>query len=141
MDEQKWLEHYRQCDRSKPWVKMLTSDGKHWFFMGYDSWYDIKNHCKDNSVFLEEIHLQFRSNRAIMNIDKKADGIYFVRSVLGTIGRPTQMYYTFGNVYGNRIEKQMWKLPELILDKEYEESVENSFEEAILYETSKVRKK
>lgn len=133
MDNKKWAEFY-SSDRdniSKRFVKVKTSDGKHWFFSKYDIWYEIKEHCEKNHLIVEDLHLQFRTNKCIIDVSD-ADGIYLVRSVLGAIGQPTKNYFTVGVLRGDTVHKQMWLLPELILDKEYEDNLSGCFEEALI---------
>jgi hypothetical protein len=136
MDEGKWSEFYkskRDIATSVVFFKVLTSDGKHWFSHIYDHWYDIKKHCEDNSLFVQEIQLQFRSNRTIIDVtDAKA--VYFVRSCLGAIGQKTKDYFTVGKLLNDgRVHKQMWLVPELMMEKEYSDLLTNCFTEAIIY--------
>jgi hypothetical protein len=57
---------------------------------------------------------------------------------MGQIGSDTKNYYTFGRIFGNKVKKEMWLVPELIIDKEFEESIDECFPEAIIYnETQK----
>lgn len=136
MDEGKWSEFYkskRDIATSVVFFKVLTSDGKHWFSHIYDYWYDIKKYCEDNSVFVEELQLQFRSNRTIIDVSD-CEAVYFVRSCLGAVGMATKNYFTVGKLLSDgRFHKQMWLVPELMLEKEYTDPLENCFTEAIIY--------
>lgn len=137
MDEQKWAEFYRanrSSNSSKVFVKVMTSDERHFFFSDYDDWYKVKRHCEQNSVTIKDLHLQFRSNKVILNIgEKDLCGVYLVRSVMGAIGQKTRHYYTFGRVFEDgSVEKEMWNTPELTMEKDYTDNFSNCFEEAIV---------
>lgn len=141
MDEAKWVKYYRSKKNiatKAVFFKVLTSDGKHWFSHEYDDWYDIKRHCEDNSLFVQEIQLQFRSNRTTIDV-ADCEGVYFVRSCLGAVGMATRNYFTVGKLLKDgRVHKQMWLVPELLLDKEFSDSLENCFTEALItYEKAK----
>ena len=53
---------------------------------------------------------------------------------MGQMGGQTKNYFTTGLVNGDKVEKKMWLTPELVVDKEYEDEIENCFEEAIIYD-------
>jgi|TARA_B100000085_G_scaffold284494_1_gene317744 tRNA-dihydrouridine synthase len=144
MDNKKWSEFYQKNRKGATkviWIKIMTSDGKHFFFHDYDEWYNVKEYCNKNSVIVEDLHLQFRSNKCIIDVTD-ADGIYFVRSVLGAIGMKTKEYYTAGVLRDGQVHKEMWLIPELIREKEYLDDIENCFDEAMIYyETKKKNRK
>jgi hypothetical protein len=56
---------------------------------------------------------------------------------MGQMGGETKQYYTTGIIRNNKVEKKMWLTPELILQKEYEDEIEECFEEAIIYDQAK----
>lgn len=144
MDADRWLAYYkknRKKNARKVFIKVMTSDGKHFFFHDYDEWYGVKEYCDKNSVKIQDLHLQFRSNRCIINIEDASEGIYLVRSVLGMVGVPTKHYYTVGRIKDGQVHKQMWIVPELIKEQEFVEDLSDCFEEAtIIYESQKNRK-
>lgn len=143
MNEQKWKEHYANCDYNKVWVKMMTEDGQHFFFHDYNEWYKIQNYCKENSVFIKDMHLQFRSHQCIIDTEfgvelPDVDGLYFVRSVMGGMGMKTKNYFTVGVLKDGLVHKKKWLVPELIVEGETEEeSLDQCFEEAMLYNGKK----
>jgi hypothetical protein len=138
MDDALWAEFYKsdRTNTKRVFVKVMTNDGKHFFFSDYDEWFKVKGYCEKNSVFIRDLHLQFRTHKCIIDVEG-AEGIYLVRSVLGSIGMKTNHYFTVGTVTGNRVDKQMWIVPELVLDKEYEDTLANCFPEAIIYHEKK----
>jgi hypothetical protein len=138
MNDSLWVDFY-QSDRtntSKVFVKIMTSDGSHFFFSDYNEWWKVKSHCENKSAFIEDLHLQFRTHKCIIDV-AKAEGVYLVRSVLGAIGMKTNHYYTIGIVNGDKVDKQMWIVPELIKEKEYVDTLDNCFQEAIIYNAKK----
>lgn len=139
MDDKKWADFY-SSDRNnvtKIFIKVETSDGKHWFFSDYEMWYEVKDHCEKNSVFIKDLHLQFRSNKCIIELGD-CEAVYLVRAAMGAIGQPTKNYFTVGLLKDDGlVHKQMWIVPELILEKEYEDSLSRCFEEAMIYDDKK----
>lgn len=139
VDDKKWAEFY-SSDRenvSKIFVKVMTTDFKHFFFSEYDQWYAVKEHCENNSVFVKDLHLQFRSHKIIIEI-RDCEGVYLVRSAMGAVGQPTKNYYTVGLLKDDGlVHKQMWLVPELILDKEFEDKISSCFSEAMIYNGKK----
>lgn len=139
MDDEKWAKFYSSDKKnvSKIFIKVMTSDGNHFFFHEYDDWYSIKDHCYKNSVFVKDLHLQFRSTKCVIDVSK-SNAIYLVRSALGAIGQPTKNYFTVGLLKDDGlVHKQMWLIPELILDKEYTDELSACFEEALIYHDEK----
>lgn len=136
MDEQKWKDHYSKCDYNRIWVKMMTDDGKHFFFSDYDDWYKVQDYCKENSVFIKDMHLQFRSHQCIMELGD-IEGLYFVRSVMGAMGQKSKNFFTVGLLKDGMVHKKMWLVPELIVEKEMIDPLDQCFEEAMLYNEKK----
>ena len=66
--------------------------------------------------------LQFRSNA--VNIESRAQGYFFRRSLLGSLGKPGTskppdvFYYLVGILRNGMIYVQKWRTPELILNTE-----------------------
>lgn len=132
----KWLEAYRG-NKSAIWIRCLLSSGEELFYDKFDGWLNLKEKCEKEKVFFNTLSLQFRSNKLDLDI-KDCDAIYMIRSVMGQIGSDTRNYYTVGKVRGTKVSKQMILVPELIVDKEFEEDVSECFSEAIIYnETTK----
>jgi hypothetical protein len=136
MDAEKWRKHYQTCDINVVWVKVMTTDGEHFFFSDYGVWQEVKNHCEKKSVFIEDLHLQFRSHKCIMDV-ADAEGLYLVRSVMGAMGGQSANYYTVGVLKDKEVHKQMWLVPELVMEKEMVDNLDQCFEEAIIYNEKK----
>ncbi len=139
MDDKKWAEFYSSNKKnvSKIFIKVMTSDGEHFFFSDYDEWYAVKEYCQKKSVFIKDLHLQFRSTKCVIDLDEPK-AIYLVRSAMGAIGQPTRNYFTVGTLKDdNLVHKQMWLVPELILEKEYTDELSACFEEALIYDEKK----
>lgn len=136
MTNDKWREAYRK-NIDAIWIRCSLSNGEELFYDNFDGWRIIKEKCEREKLFFNSLSLQFRSHK--VNIDlKDCDGVYLIRSVMGQIGNDTKNYYTFGRIVGDKVKKQMWLIPELIVDKEFEGNVSDCFQEAIIYnETTK----
>lgn len=135
MNREKWRKDYSK-NKQACWVRVRLTNGQEINFHDYDTWYEIKKICETNSVFFEEFHFQFRSHRVTMDVTD-CEAVYFVRSVLGRIGGQTKHLYVFGKLKDGVIHKQLWMVPELILENSYDETIENCFEEAIIHDETK----
>ncbi len=136
MKKENFLKHYR-TNKQAVWTKCQLTDGKEYYFDKYGSWKIVKNYCKNNKVFIKDFRLQFRSHEVIIDIPDDIDGFYFVRSVLGRMGGVTNEYLTVGLVKDQSVKKEMWMIPELVVDKTFEEGIHECFEEAIIYNEKK----
>jgi hypothetical protein len=138
MNNQKFLEHYRK-DKTVVWIKLKLTNGQEFYFNEYKMWIDVKRYCEARSVFIEEFCLQFRSHEVKIDIPD-ADGIYFIRSILGQMGGDSKHYYTVGVIKDSVVHKKMWITPELIEEKVYEDDIDSCFEEGIIYDDRKTKK-
>lgn len=134
-----WLKAYR-ANKDAIWIRCKLSNNEELFYDKFEGWLSIKEKCEKENLFFNELSLQFRSNN--FHIDTKdCDGIYLIRSVLGQVGSESKNYYTVGKIYGTAVKKQMVLVPELIVDKEFEQNVSECFAQAVIYnETTKNRK-
>lgn len=136
MDNHKWQEFYAKdrSNTSRVFVKVMTRGGKHFFFsiQDYRIWYDVKKSAEDGD-FIKDLEIQFRSNRVVVDVDN-CDAVYLVRSAMGSPGMATKCYITVGTLSGGKLTKRMYLWPELIMENEFEDSVENCFEEAMIYD-------
>lgn len=136
MDKEKWLKQYR-TNKKAVWIRCKLTNGEEFNYDKFEGWRAIKDKCDKENLFLSELYLQYRSHKATIDISQDVDGVYLIRSLLGAIGSDSKEYYTVGLVKGDSVSKKMWITPELVLDKEYEDEVENCFEEAIIYDKTK----
>ena len=56
---------------------------------------------------------------------------------MGQIGARTKQYLTTGVLKKGTVYKQMWLIPELIVDKELEDDLSECFEQALIYNEEK----
>lgn len=127
----KWIDAYR-TNKSAVWIRCTLSNGEELFYDKFDGWKEIKKKCESEKLFFKSLSLQFRSHKVDVDVSD-CDGVYLIRSVMGQIGGDTRNYYTFGRIFGDKVKKQMWLVPELIVDKEFEESINDCFAETIIY--------
>lgn len=56
---------------------------------------------------------------------------------MGAMGQKTKNFFTVGILRNDIVYKKMWLVPELIVEKEIEDTLENCFKEAMLYNGKK----
>ena len=127
-----WVTEYRK-DKYAIWVRAVLSNGQEIYFSDYDIWYAVKNKCEQEGLSVNMVKLQYRSS--VVEVDTAgSDAVYVVRSLRGNIGGETSHYYTIGIMNDNIVHKTMWLTPELIENEEKsEDTLDNCFEEAIIY--------
>lgn len=136
MDHKKFLVKYRQ-NKSAVWIRGKLTNDEEFNYDDFKDWTKLKIRCEKENLFLKELYLQFKSHQEKIDLDN-IDGIYLIRSLKGVIGQERNThYYTVGKVIGDKVEKQMWITPELVVEKEYEDKVEECFQEAIIYDQKK----
>lgn len=133
-----WLKHYR-TDKSAVWLKVTTTDGvQHFLNLSKDrfGWVNLVKSCRDSGKFVSRLSLQFRSHEVELPLPE-CDGVYLMKSMLGNSAMSSTCI-TYGLVVGDQVSKIMYKTPDLVLDKEYTDPIQDCFEDAILYvETTK----
>lgn len=77
----------------------------------YSTWTRLRHYCYDMGPNVEEMWLQFRSNRCDLPANK--GGYYFCKSVLGSPFMKTQHFFKTGVVENGIIVMWEWRIPEL----------------------------
>lgn len=131
MNNTEWLSKYR-TNKHAVWLKCKLTNGEEYFYPHYQGWEILKRKCDKHSIFIEEFHFQFRSHEVTIDLEN-AEAIYFIRSVMGRMGGKSSEYYTTGILKDGTMHKQMWLIPELIVEKELNDDLDECFEEAIIY--------
>ena len=126
-----WLTEYRK-DKKLIWIRVVLSDGREIYFTDYKTWLSIKETCADEKLSVCFIKLQYKSHVETTNVSD-ADAVYLVRSLMGQIGGETKNYYTIGKLVDGVVLKSRWLTPELIVEEKIEDSLDNCFEEAMIY--------
>jgi hypothetical protein len=128
--DSQWLEEYRQ-DKYKIWIRATLSDKLCYRFSNYEDWMDIKAICELNRLKVIRLGIQYRSH--IVEVDTNdADGVYLVKSLIGTMGESAKHAYTIGKVHGDIVKKTMWITPELLEEFHDEDNIETCFKEALI---------
>ena len=135
MNKKEWLKAFR-TNKSAIWINVQLTNGEEFYYDEFEGWIDIKAKCEDENLFIQELTLQFRSHEVIIDLED-AEAVYLVRSVMGSIGSETKHYYTTGVLRDGIVYKQMWIIPELVVDKELKDDIEECFEEALIYDKTK----
>ncbi len=130
-----WLKEYRK-DKEAIWVRATLSDGLEIFFKDYKVWLSLQDKCKNESLSVCTIKLQYRSH--VIEVDTSdSEAVYLVRAILGEIGGSSRNYYTVGTLKEGIVYKTRWLVPELVEEEKVEETLDNCFEEAIIYNHDK----
>jgi len=126
-----WLKEYRK-DKESIWVRVTLSDGLEIFFKDFKTWLSLRDKCKNDSLSVCMVKLQYRSH--VVDIDTAdSEAVYLVRAIMGEIGGNSRNYYTVGTLKDNIVYKTRWLVPELVEEEKVEETLDNCFEEAIIY--------
>lgn len=130
-----WLEEYKK-DKNKIWIRAILSNLEEIYLIDYNEWLKLKLYCQENKLSIDKIGLQYRSHSVEINTEN-TDGVYLVKSLIGSFGESNKHTFTIGKLYGNKVKKTMWITPELIEHLEDEDLIDNCFEEAIIYNYGK----
>jgi len=135
MNQEKFIEKFL-TNKQAIWIRCKLTNGEELNLDDHKYWTELKTKCESENLYISELYLQYKSHQEAIDISN-SDGIYIIRSVMGQMGGETKQYYTTGIIRNNKVEKKMWLTPELILQKEYEDEIEECFEEAIIYDQAK----
>lgn len=135
MNKKEWLKAYR-TNKSAVWINVRLTNGQEFYYDEFEGWRDLKAKCEDEGLFVQELTLQFRSHEVIIDLED-AEAVYLVRSVMGQMGGDSKQYYTTGVLRDGIVYKKMWLIPELVVDKELQDEIEQCFEEALIYDQTK----
>ena len=130
--KQEFKKVIRGAGENEVFINVQLSNGRDIYFSDYDDWLKVKQICSSEGLELIKLALQFRSHLEEVDITD-ADAVYLVRSVMGQIGQRSKDYLTTGALVDGVVHKKMWLTPELIVEKEYEDTIEGCFEEAMIY--------
>lgn len=134
---QDWIEEYKK-DKYKTWIRATLSNDSEVYLVDYSEWLALKSHCESNKLKVQKVGLQYKSHSIEVDTDN-CDGVYLAQSIIGFFGESTKKTYTIGKLYGRKIKKTIWIIPELIKQLDDEDDVENSFEEALIYDYTQKR--
>lgn len=126
-----WLQEYRK-DKYNTWIRVILSNSTEYYLKDYKEWFEVKKICNANKLKVSKIGLQYRSHSIEVDTEN-TDGVYLVRSLIGVMGETTRNSFTIGKIIGNKVQKQIWITPELIEESSEEDTIDNCFEEAIIY--------
>ena len=112
---------FLQEDRATAiWVATLTDGRRVWMddhrpgLEPYSAWIRLREFLQETSLGIRGFRLKFRSHE-ICPASDGADGYFFSKSSVRVAGGKTRQFYLFGHLFGDRIQVQRWKVPELIL--------------------------
>jgi hypothetical protein len=138
-NKKKWSEVFRTNIRAT-WLIVTLKDGTEYFIDSTERWHELKRYCDNNNIFLSKLSIQFKSHRERIDITD-IDGIYFAKSVIGLLGAESKQTYTIGKLKNGIVQKTMWLIPELIVEREYDDYESSCFKESIIYDQKKTNGK
>lgn len=130
-----WLEEYKK-DKYKTWIRAILSNQVEIYLKDFSEWIDLKEYCKTNKLSISKVGLQYRSHSIEIDTEN-CDGVYLIRSIIGSFGQSTRQTFTVGKLIDGIVKKTSWIVPELIKEIDSEDKVEDCFEEAIIYNYAK----
>jgi hypothetical protein len=138
MTEQDWLIEYRR-NKTAVWIKLEMTDGTFQYHDSFDGWLKVKATCEELGIFIKKMALQFRSHRFDIDIPSDCDAVYFIRSLKGAIGGDAKDHYTVGTARNGIVHKLMITIPELTLEDQSDDTIEQCFAEAMIYNEEKLK--
>lgn len=135
MNRDKWIKDYR-TNKNAVWIRCKLTNGQEFNFDVFEGWRILKYKCEKDKLFFSELMLQFRSHCVTIDVDG-ASAIYLIRSIMGQFGAESKHYYTTGVLKDGKVHKKMWIIPELMVDKEFVDDIEDCFEEALIYDKTR----
>lgn len=91
------------------------------------AWIRLKQYVKDNSLTINWMKLQFRSNIKMVN-DGPVDGFFFCKSCLGSPGMQTIQYFVAGTIKNGILETRRWQVPILEIEETEIRNIKDSDE-------------
>lgn len=131
--EEGWAAAYQKGGNRKGiWIKVVFSDGRAIYLREYSQWLDLKSEAEELDLDITNIGLRFRTHEVIIDVSG-SKAVYLVRSVQAQFGGSTMHYYTTGTYDGHVVTKTRWHVPALVEDTKEDSSIEDCFEEALIY--------
>lgn len=127
-----------RTDRDATWIVCLLTDDNLKMIKSCKEWRDLKNHCEENNLFIQDLYLQFRSHPVKIDVSD-CDGVYFINSVTAVMGGLSKQTYTIGKLKDGKVFKTIWNVPELIIEREFEDDEDNCFQETIIRNEKKTK--
>lgn len=139
--EDSWNNFYSTLKNKKQvFISVTISNTKEKIYLtSYKLWQDLKNFCETNSKYIEEVTLQFRSNKVSCHISQDTDGVYCVNSIVGWMGGGNKKNIVIGSLKDKIITKRTWTIPELTEASLSYTTEGKCFKEAIIYNVKKAK--
>jgi len=134
--EEGWAAAYKRGGRKRIWIYIRFSSGQEIYLSDYDQWRGLKPEVESSSLLIEEIGLRYRSHKITVDT-KDTDGVYVVRSLQAQFGGDTVHFYTIGLLKDGKVAKTRWHTPSLVEESSEETTLDECFEEALIYHGEK----
>ena len=122
------------------WLIVTLKNGSEHYVQNIEGWHSVKKECQESETFIEILSIQYKSHKERIDIEG-VDGLYFAKSLVGILGQESKQTLTVGKIRNGTVHKTMWLVPELIVEKEYEDDESSCFEESIIYDQTKENRK
>lgn len=130
---EKWREYCRSIGESgrRSTIFIVLKTTKDTIYIPeYKDWLKISDYIKSLSVDIVSVGLQWKTHLVEIDITD-SDGVYIAQTMKGKIGGSSKKCMTIGLVYGDKVQKQLWSVPELIKDIEYQDDIKGCLKEAL----------
>ena len=120
-----FIEQYQESNPSwEVWlnseVPVYQDDGRPGLI--YSAWERLYNHCLDTNDYIVEMKIRFRSNQHML--PSNMNGYYFAKGARGSFGTSDTTQLFFVGTLSDKLRVQCWKVPEMILQKTEERSLD-----------------
>jgi len=130
--EEGWSAAYKKGGRKRVWIYVKFSNGQEIYLSDYPQWLELKAEVEASEYAISEIGLRYRSHKITVDT-AGTDGVYLVRALQAQFGGDTVHFYTVGLVHGNTVNKTRWHTPSLVEESSEETTLDECFEEALIY--------
>lgn len=129
--DKEWRSLYSK-NRYDIWFIVSLSNDETIYLRNYKEWLLLKNYCESNKYNIVCLKIRYKSH--IVSIDtKNSNGVYLVKSILGSLNSKSIDTITSGILKNNIVRKTIWTTPELVEYLSEDDSVDNCFEKALIY--------
>ena len=130
--EEGWKAAYQKGGRKRIWIMVEFSTGQRIYLDDYNQWLELKPEVEEAGLRIVKVGLRYRSH--LIEVDTETvDGVYIVRSLMAQFGGDTVHFYTIGLLSDDVVVKTRWYTPALVAEATNEDTLENCFEEAMIY--------
>ena len=131
--DEAWKNAYQNGKgRRKVWTRIEFADGEVLYLEEIKEWLTLKSDIEASGKRIVSISLKYRTH--LVTVDTTdAEAVYLVQSLMAQFGGDTIHFITTGVLKEGTVYKTRWHIPALVEETKTEESLDNCFAEAIIY--------